>query len=307
MVTRTVQPRPATTPERRGSSRALALLLALLGVLVATVPVLGPLVTEVLVYRTSPTTLNQLEGADAAALLVVTPTCLAAAWLVHRRHPVGSLLATGVAVYALYTSAQVVIGQEYLRVPGNVERFFPLLLALFVTAEAVLVLAWWSVPAPLPEPSRRLRRATGWLLLGVAAFLVVGLHLPTLVTAWTDPTALTQYASSPTPFWMVKLMDLGIVVPAAVAVGTGLLRRAGWAVRAAFPLLTGYTLLAWSVASMAIVMLSSGDPDASPALTAGFVGFAAGLTAATAAFYRPLGTPDRVDAASGPGPQGRPS
>jgi hypothetical protein len=198
-----------------------------------------------------------------------------------------------------------VIGQEYLRVPGNVERFFPLLLALFVTAEAVLVLAWWTVPTALPEPSRRLRRATGWLLLGVAGFLVVGLHLPTLVSAWTDPSALTQYASSPTPFWMVKLMDLGIVVPAAVAVGTGLLRGAGWAVRAAFPLLTGFTLLAWSVASMAIVMLASGDPDASRGLTGGFVAFAAGLTAATTAFYRPLGTPDRVGVTSGPGPQGR--
>jgi hypothetical protein len=29
----------------------------------------------------------------------------------------------GVSVYVLYTYAQVIIGQEYLRLPGNVERF----------------------------------------------------------------------------------------------------------------------------------------------------------------------------------------
>jgi hypothetical protein len=44
-------------------------------------------------------------------------------------------------VYVLYTYAQVIIGQEYLRLPGNVERFFPLLLAVFISAEAALVMA----------------------------------------------------------------------------------------------------------------------------------------------------------------------
>jgi hypothetical protein len=87
---------------------------------------------------------------------------------------------------------------------------------------------------------------------------------------------------------MVKLMDLGIVVPSAVVVGIGLLRGARWAGRLVYPLLTGYALLACSVASMAVVMLAKDDPDASVGLGAGFMLFAVILVAVTVTLYRPL-------------------
>ena len=97
-----------------------------------------------------------------------------------------------------------------------------------------------------------------------------------------------EYVSSPTPFWLVKLMDLGIVVPVAVATGVGLLRGVAWAIRPAYVVLTGYTCLAVSVASMGLIMYANGDPDASLPLTAGFVGFAAVLGLLTVRLYRPL-------------------
>jgi hypothetical protein len=193
-------------------------------------------------------------------------------------------------VFALYTYAQVVIGQEYLRLPGNVERFFPLLLAVFLLAEATLVLAWRAVPPELPAPSRRLRRAAGAVLLGLAAFLVVGQHLPPMLAAWSRPESLTEYVSSPTPFWLVKLMDLGIVAPVAVATGIGLLRHARWAQRLMYPLLTGYTLLGCAVTAMGVVMNVNADPDASVGLTAGFAGFTAAFAVLTVLLYRPLFT-----------------
>jgi hypothetical protein len=87
---------------------------------------------------------------------------------------------------------------------------------------------------------------------------------------------------------MVKLMDLGIVVPAAVATGVGLLRGMSWARRAAAVLITGYTCLAISVAAMAIVMFANSDPDASLAITAGFSAFALAFVTLTVLFYRPL-------------------
>ncbi|MEV4488660.1 hypothetical protein AB0K04_00920 [Micromonospora coxensis] len=268
--------------------RPLSVALTALAAAMATASLVGPLGLDLMRYRTSPTTLNQLLGSDAAALFVMTPLALAAAVLAYRRHPVAPPLATGVAGYALYTYAQVIIGQEYLRLPGTVERFFPLLLAVFLLAEAVLMLAWRALPPSLPAPSTRLRRATGTTLLVAAGFLTFGLHLPSILTAWTDPTALTEYASSPTPFWMVKLMDLGIVVPAAVAVGVGVLRRAGWAQRMAYPLLIWLTCLAVSVTSMAVVMLADGDPDASPVLAIGFGVVTVALAGLTVAACRSL-------------------
>ncbi|SCG43380.1 hypothetical protein [Micromonospora halophytica] len=272
--------------------RPLGVALTALAAAMATASLLGPLGFDLMRYRTSPTTLHQL-----LVLFVMAPLAVAAAVLAYRRHPVAPPLATGVAGYAVYTYAQVIIGQEYLRLPGTVERFFPLLLAVFLLAEAVLVLAWRALPSSLPAPSARLRRATGTTLLVAAGFLTFGLHLPTMLTAWSDPTAMTEYASSPTPFWMVKLMDLGIVVPAAVAVGVGVLRRAGWAQRVAYPLLTWLTCLAVSVTSMAVVMLADGDPDASPVLAVGFGVVTVALAWLTVAAHRPLAV-RRVPAAS---------
>jgi hypothetical protein len=218
---------------------------------------------------------------------------LVTALVAARGHPAAPLLAGGVGVFALYTYAQVVIGQEYLRLPGNVEGFFPLLLAIFIVAEAVVVLAWRSVPAALPPPSHRVERAVAFALLLVAMFLVVGQHLRPMIIAWQNPTALTEYSSSPTPFWMVKLMDLGIIVPAALTIGIGLWRHAHWARRAAYVLLTGYTCLAVSVTAMAALMNVRNDPDASPTLATGFGVFALVFVVLSALLYRPLFTTAR--------------
>ena len=97
------------------------------------------------------------------------------------------------------------------------------------------------------------------------------------------PAPPVRVRGDPGVFWVVKLMDLGIVVPVALAVGIGLLRGAGWARRPMHVLLTACTGLGASVTAMAVVMLLNADPDASPALAAGFAVFTlvfAGLTAA---------------------------
>jgi hypothetical protein len=291
MAVPVMTPVAAPAPPRRSRPGLVGVLVAL-ALAMATAAVLGPLVLGVLTYRTSATTLNQALGADAAALVVVAPLTLLAAGLVRRGRVAGAALATGVGVFAIYTYIQVIVGQEYLRLPGNVERFFPLLLAVVVLGEAAVVFGLRALPRQLPV-ARRIERAAGIALLAVAAFLVLGLHLPTMLTAWSDPSALTQYASSPTPFWLVKLMDLGVVVPAAVTTGVGLLRAAPWARRAAYALLTGYDCLAVSVTAMAVLMLVKDDPDASAGLAVGFGLVTAVLVALTVALYRPLDAPDR--------------
>jgi hypothetical protein len=268
--------------------RVLAAAAALLAPALAAASLLGPTGAGELVYRTSRTTLNQLMGSDLTALLVGAPLALVAAVLVARGHRTGPLLATGVGVYVVYTYAQVIIGQEYLRLPGNVERFFPLLLAIFVLGEVLVVLGWRQTSTDLPVPAHRLTRLTGWVLVTMAVFLVVGLHAPTMLTAWTDPASMTEYASAPTPFWLVKLMDLGIVVPAAVVTGVGLLRGRRWAQRVTYPFLTGYAMLSTSVTSMALVMLINDDPDASIGLAAGFAAFTGALVLLLVAWLQPL-------------------
>lgn len=273
---------------QRTMERALALVLVALGSGMAAASLMGPLAFGFMEYRTSETTVNQLVGSDAAALFVVFPAAILAAVLVFRGRPAGPLLGSGIGVYAIYTYAQVIIGQEYLRLPGNVEYWFPLLLAVFILAEAGVVLSLAAIPRDLPAPSPSVRKTAGISLLAVAVFLVVGQHLRSLLAAWTDPAALTEYSSSPTPFWMVKLMDLGIIVPAAIASGVGLLLGARWALKIMYPLLTGYAFLAASVASMAVVMYVKGDPDASLTLMAAFLAFALLFAGLALMIYRPF-------------------
>jgi hypothetical protein len=274
--------------DRTASHLLLAVLLSALAAGMAAASLLGPVGFGVMRYRTSQTTLNQLLGSDAAALFVVAPLTLGAAWLAWRGHRAAPLLAAGIGAYALYVYAQIAIGQEYLRLPGNVELFFPLFLAIFIVAEVTVVLGWRAIPADLPRPSPRLARGLAVTLLLLAVFLVLGQHLRPMLLAWRDPIALTEYASSPTPFWLVKLMDLGIIVPAALAAGVGLFRQAEWAQRLAFVLLTAYSCLGMAVAAMGLVMIANSDPDASRAVTAGFVGFAAVFVVLTVLLYRPL-------------------
>ena len=159
----------------RSSNRVLGSGLVLLAMAVATVAALGPLVFGVLRYRISATSLNQIIGSDAAALTVVVPVTVAVAVLAIRGHPAAPVLALAPSVFVVYTYTQLIVGNEYLRLPGNVERFFPLLLAAFILAAAIALWAWNSVPAArLPATSTRVDRTAGVLLLVIATFVLVG-------------------------------------------------------------------------------------------------------------------------------------
>ncbi|SCE66922.1 hypothetical protein GA0070607_0176 [Micromonospora coriariae] len=85
----------------RTSARLLGVGLVLLAAAVAAVVVLGPLVFGVLRYRTSATSMNQIIGGDAAALIVVAPVTVAVGVLAIRRHPAAPVLALAPSIFVL--------------------------------------------------------------------------------------------------------------------------------------------------------------------------------------------------------------
>jgi hypothetical protein len=195
------------------------------------------------------------------------------------------------SVFVVYTYAQLIVGEEYLRLPGNNERYFPLLLGGFILAGGTAVAAWRGLdPAALPPVPARLGRTFAVVLAVVAAYLMVGLHLPSLVDALRDVPTRTEYVSSPTPFWLVKLMDLGIVVPVAAVTALGLWRRSARALAPAYAVIGGFTLLAASVTGMALTMYLRSDPGASLATVGVFALFTLTFAGLAATLYRPLFT-----------------
>lgn len=272
---------------RRRSQLSAALVVLAAGVV--TTSLLGPLVLGVLRYRTSELAANQIAGGDLAGLLVVAPACLAIAALARSGRAAAPVLALAPAGYAVYMYSQLIMGNEYTRLPGNVERFFPLLLAVVLAGGWVAVTAWSEMGRqPLPATSRRYDRVVGVVLLVVAAYVVLGIHASSYLDAVSSSPSDPQYLSAPTAFWAVKLWDLGFVVPAAVVVGVGMLRGRAWARRPMYALLGGYLLLGSAVAAMAWAMHLEGDPGGSLAQAVAATAVVAALAAAAVRLYRPL-------------------
>jgi hypothetical protein len=277
---------PKESPPR--TYRHVAVATALLAAGLAANAVLGPFVLDAIRYRVSHDMLNQVVGGDAAMLLVAVPVAVFAGILLWRGHRAGPVVALAPAVFALYTMPQLIAGDEYLELPGNNERFFALQLGIFVLAGVVLVATWRGAADVRPTVSRGLARLAGWVLVAIAAFLLFGLHLPGLLDAWRDQPTSAEYLQTPTSFWLVKMMDLGIVVPIAAATGIGLLWRRPWADRLTFAMIGGYAVLATSVTGMAITMQVNNDPDASLANAVVFAAFSLAFAVLAVALYRPL-------------------
>lgn len=133
----------------------------------------------------------------------------------------------------------------------------PLAYTLFALATALAVNTLLG-----PEDSPAARRWIAGALLGLAAFVVLVQWLPVLADITGGQPSRADYLESPTMTWTIVLLDLGIAVPAAVAAGVGLLRRAAWARTAAYATIGFFALVGPAVAAMAITMQVNDDPNA---------------------------------------------
>lgn len=249
---------------RRRRLRRLGVGLIALGAGLAATSVLGPLVMGTIRYRVTDLMVSQLKGADAVSLLVVAPGCVALGVAALRGHRLAAPLALGPAAYTLYMVTEVVVGPDYLGTPGNVERFFPLLLGLFLVAGAVGAGAWtMTTPSAVPPLSPGRARLVGGVLSAVAVLLVVGRYVPALSDAMSASPASQAYRAGPTIFWTIALEDLGIVIPAMLAAGVGTWRRSRWAVRTRSAVVGWSALVPLAVVAMAISMYADGDAGAS--------------------------------------------
>ncbi len=271
-----------------GRSRWLGLAMIALGLGVASSAVLGPLVLGAIDYHASSGAIVQVKGSDLVSLLLVAPVSVLAGLLTLRGHLAGPVIGIGPAVFAVYTYTQLSVGGDFARYEGNSESFFLLNLGLFVFGGVVAIGSWSAIdPVALVGTTVRFDRFLAGFLLASALFLVVGLHAPHLVAIWNgSPTE--EYLADPGVFWMVKLMDLGIIVPAMVGVAIGLLLHKEWAHKAKFAVVGWFALLGSSVAGMAIIMQITAAPGASTAFVLGFGIIAVVGLILAISLYRPL-------------------
>jgi hypothetical protein len=247
---------PQVAAEAHGAGAAarswLGAALLALAAGVAALSLLGPLVSDVIDYRITDLILSQLVGLDAVSLVLVAPLAALAGVLTLRGHALGPVLALGPAAYVAYMVPQYVLGPDYLNQTGNNEQFFGLLLALFVLGVCGAMTAWAAIDlSRLPVSSAR-ERLVGRVLLPIAAVLVFGRY-PLALADWTSAKpAANDYLAGPTFGWTIALMDLGLALPASVAVCIGVRHAARWAQKGLYAIVAWYALVGTAVAAMAI-------------------------------------------------------
>jgi hypothetical protein len=238
-----------------------ALGMVLLGTGLALNTLLGPLMFRVITYPFTETVRNETLGLEAVTLVLIAPLAIAAGLLALRGHRAAGILALGPAAYAAYMLVQYVVGPQY----PTYQPSIALHLALFVLSVGMLLWAWITVDSELRSRSR------GWAIVAFAlAAFVVSRWLPAFAGMLTnDP--IPAAPPDVTMYWSIFLLDLGLVVPATVATGIGLLVGSRWANKALYGVVGWFALVPPSVAAMSIVKLLRSDPNATSGDTIVFV------------------------------------
>lgn len=212
---------------------------------------LGPLATSVIRFHESASMEAQLIGGELVSLCLAGPLAIVAGLLWWRGSARGPALALAPLGYALYMNIQFVLVPDYARYPGNNERAFTLYLLVIVASWVVGYAAWRELKTLTDEtPSAATRLLLGGTLIGANLAIALAWWAGIAGLYARGPSA--EYQEHPTAFWLVRLMDLGLVLPLGTLAGMGLLAKRDWAVRLAYACGGTQALLACAVASMAI-------------------------------------------------------
>lgn len=236
-----------------------------LGILIA--GVLGPLVTGMIRFRLPDAAVNQYVGGEIVTMFIAAPALIAAGVLWLRNHRLAPVIAIGPAAYTVYTFITAIVGQEYGRYDGNVENAFFLYAGLVLGGWLLVVLAGLDLlMANVPTMPDGLRNVTAGVFLVIAAFFAL---------AWVGQIAQVYggersdaYLESPTLFWLIKLMDLGFLLPLFATTGVAMLRGQRLATTLAYGMVSYAVCMAAAVLGMAIAMVLRDDPAASVAMIA---------------------------------------
>ena len=192
---------------------AAAVLLGLNGIGLVAVALLGPLGLKLLSYATSPSGLYQLMGQDAANLLIGPVFIIGAVLFLKKRRSGERILAMS-PLFLFYYGLSVGVGIEWNSTvySGNSHLAFPLFL-LFVISSIFL-----GVTAVGVFKNRTMRPLSRrFLLIYTIVFTIFLLMFAAMWLAEVKDVMQTGtsrgYGETPTAFWMIRYLDLGICIP----------------------------------------------------------------------------------------------
>jgi len=260
--------RESAAATRPGAAHLAGARSIVLGVAVAGTSALGPLVLNVIRFRTSDAMRNQFIGGEVATLGVLAPLLIVSGVLYWRGRRLAPLIAIGPTLAVVYTDTTVVLGQEWARYPGNIEHWLPLYTALVVGAGFAAWQAWTRIAVISPSGvEKRATRLLAGLVAGIG--ILFALAWAAQIRDWYAGHPTSEALEAPTLFWLIKFLDFTVTIPAMVAAGVLTLRGESRGMRLLMAVgpFTACTLA--SVCGMAIAMTVKDDPAASLAMLVG--------------------------------------
>lgn len=249
---------------RQRTAASLSFLLAL-GI--ASAALLGPLVLGVIRFHMSDLLVNQYLGGEIVSLFFVAPVLATAGVLWLRGDRLAPALALGPALYTVYTFVTAILGQDYARYPGNAEKAFPLYVALIAGGFCLTFLAGRELgDSEAREMPTTLRRVAAGLFLLIVVFFALAWSAQISLVYRGDPS--TEYLDNPTLFWLIRMLDLGFLLPLFAFLGVGLLKKCSYAIRMSYGMVSFAVCMAGAILGMSVAMLFRGDPSASMGMVA---------------------------------------
>ena len=184
------------------------------------IAVLGPLGLSIIPYRTSAYMLLHVIAQDMVNACLAAPLCLVSGILLLKRKPAAAKWLIVPGLYILYTGLAYGIGNEWSNYqygttgssPGQYAWLFLSLITggLYLSAAGLQLLKQQTVPVFTGKQR--------WILIlpsAVCLLLFTGLWIADINRVVTRGEALLAagYAENPTAFWLIKYLDLGIILP----------------------------------------------------------------------------------------------
>lgn len=233
----------------------------------AAMALLGPLGAGSIHYRTSQSGIWQTEGGDLVNLLLIAPILSIGGVLHLLRREAAKYFLILSPMTLIYTGLTAGIGQEWSNpaYTGNVEDFSPLFLILIVGGLLLLVASlslFTAKDAPEFKP-KRLRVFVGVMGLFLLLFAVMWLmELYDVIS--TGNTSSGSYQETPTVWWTVRYLDLGVTIPLGFLALYLLLTKPTRTYSLVLLFFGFFITLGTAVFSMAVIMTLKNDPEAQP-------------------------------------------
>jgi hypothetical protein len=234
--------------------------------------IVGPLGLGILQHRTSQSGIYQLAGQDLADLLLMTPLLVIGGILHLMRRDGAKYFLILTPITLIYTGLSYGIGQEWSNpaYTGNVEGYFWYFLTLIIGG-LILGMSSLSMFSEDDAPIFKPRGLKVYVFLVAVFLLFFGMMWVSEVNQViaTGDTTNGSYVSSPTVFWVIRYLDLGVSIPVGFMALYLMLTRP----KTSYPIILlffgFFVTLGTAVNTMALVQLLSGDPELAGTAAAG--------------------------------------